>query len=239
MAAGGICGPVNVDYSVPSFSTASRPVKAGLPGFQATRGGIRYTPPPAIDDAAGATGIWTNAEDTADGTSTSPASRWSVNQHSEVLVYGVPTCVRLGNFMQRYSGEFVASWLDATNAAAARTAEVALLTAMVAASTAVTATGQVGASRELLAIVDQATAAVRYRGRIPRGHTMRVVLQEFVRDMLRADVARSLAHEDAGTPTALAVADSVINAWFAPATSTPSGLLTRAPTRGLTRHRVR
>ena len=110
---------------------------------------------------------------------------------------------------------------------------------MVAASTAVTATGQVGASRELLAIVDQATAAVRYRGRIPRGHTMRVVLQEFVRDMLRADVARSLAHEDAGTPTALAVADSVINAWFATRNINPIWLLTRAPTRGLTRHRVR
>ena len=47
-ASGGICLPVNVDYSVPTWSTADRPLRDGLPQFQANRGGLRFVAPPDI-----------------------------------------------------------------------------------------------------------------------------------------------------------------------------------------------
>ena len=47
-ASGGICLPVNVDYSVPTWATTDRPVRDGLPPFQADRGGLRFVSPPRL-----------------------------------------------------------------------------------------------------------------------------------------------------------------------------------------------
>ena len=102
-----------------------------------------------------------------------------------------------------------------------------------------TATGQVVASRELLAIVDQAVAASAIAAASHAVTPCGLSCRSSCETCSGPTSHGRLAHEDAGTPTALAVADSVINAWFASETSTRSGRLTRAPTRGLTRHRVR
>lgn len=50
-AAGGLCAPVNPYYEILSLAEATRPVRDALPVFEATRGGIRYIPPPQWSQA--------------------------------------------------------------------------------------------------------------------------------------------------------------------------------------------
>src|SRR5581483_9303363 len=85
VATGGICLPTNVDYAVPTFATADRPIRDGLPGFEATRGGLRFVQPPDIGALAGATGIWSEATDASPGAATKPVI--SIQCGSEQTVY--------------------------------------------------------------------------------------------------------------------------------------------------------
>src|SRR4051812_46944519 len=104
-----------------------------------------------------------------------------------------------------------AAWLATTAAAAARIAENSLLSAINAASTQATSAAVMGAARDILSTVDQAAAGLRYTQRIDRNTTLRVILDDWARDMLRADVARPLANgSNAGDPDGdtLAVADA-------------------------------
>jgi hypothetical protein len=216
VAYGGICGPVAVDYDIPSFSSSTRPVRDGLPGYQATRGGITHNPPVKLSDAGGGTSIWTEATDQA-GTATKPCFEITCPTPQTVLVYGVPTCTILGNMQQRYSPELVQAWLNATEAAAARIAELQLLSTMASGSAAVTTTSAgLGAARELLPLIDQAAAGLRYRERMNRTNpTLRTVMPDWVRDMLSADIARELAHDyDTPSTDSLALADTRLNNWF-------------------------
>ena len=216
IAYGGICQPIGVDYAIPTFASEARPVRDGLPAFQATRGGINYNTPPLLTDAQQGSSIWTVAMDEA-GTATKPCLTLACQPMQTVLVHGVPVCVTMGNMQQRYNPELVAAWLNAVNAQAARMAELSLLAAIAAQSTAVTTTaGVLGAARELLPLIDQAAAAIRYRNRQTRqAPTLRVILFEWVQDLLRADIARELAHDnDTPTADALALAEARLQSWF-------------------------
>src|SRR5205823_6678537 len=59
VASGGICQPVNVDYSVGVWATAERPLRDGLPAYQAPRGGVRFVPAPDLAEWEAATTVWT------------------------------------------------------------------------------------------------------------------------------------------------------------------------------------
>lgn len=70
-ASGGYCAPLEVRYDIFGLGVADRPVRDALAGFNATRGGIRYTQPPVLSDLAGAVGIWTGAVDSANSATVS------------------------------------------------------------------------------------------------------------------------------------------------------------------------
>ncbi len=83
VASGGVCLPVNVDYIGPGLvAGADRPLRDGLPGYQADRGGMRFVTPPdigvpdlqAIGERRSARrhGIWTEATDAAPAGQTKP-----------------------------------------------------------------------------------------------------------------------------------------------------------------------
>ena len=209
-ASGGICGPVNVDYSVLTFAVADRPVRDALPAFSADRGGVRFTTPAQLSAAAGAVGVWSAATDANPAGATKPRLSVICGAEQVVLVDALPLRMLVGNLQARFYPEQVAEWLTLALANQARLAETTLLSKISGKSTPVSTSQLLGTTRDLLATVDQAVAAFRYRQRVPRTIRLRAVLPEFAKDMIRADLART-AFQDTDP---LAVTDAQIESWF-------------------------
>ena len=224
VASGGVCLPVNVDYSVPVWATSDRPLRDGLPSFQADRGGLRFVTPPDIGvpslqataSALGsATGIWTEATDASPAGATKPVYQVACSNEELVYVNAIPTRVGFGNMQGRFAPEQIAANTDAAIAVAAREAELELLTLMLNSSKQVVPQQYLGAARDLLASVDLLIAQYRYSHRIPRTAAFTVVFPDWAKDLIRADILREVAHDNAGAVTAWAVSDEEIEAYFA------------------------
>jgi hypothetical protein len=233
-AAGGICSPVAVDYNVEVLSTADRPIRDGLPRFGAERGGLTCQPEPLITDtiATAATALWTAANDASPSApATKPVATLACGTPTTVLVDAIPTRVKLGNMAQRFSPEWVAGNMQIVLAYAARFSDLNLWSKIAAVSTEVTSAKLLGATRDLLATVDLACAAIRYRRRVPRTRMLRVILPELARDMIRADLTRELAH-DRSQDNNLQVTDAQIDAYFAARGVRPIWSLDGLPAKG-------
>lgn len=227
-ASGGVCLPVNVDYSVPTWATADRPLRDGLASFQADRGGIRYVSPPDISALAGATAVWTEATDASPGSATKPVLTVVCGTEQLVYVDAVPTRLQFGNMQGRFAPEQIAANTDLSVAAAARIAELNLLAKIDAASTKVTTAAYLGATRDLLAAMDLAAAGYRYRHRIPRATGLTVILPDWAHDFLRADIARELAHDTNGRDP-LALTDSDVDGFLSARGFSPIYMLDGSP----------
>lgn len=222
VASGGICLPVNVDYSVPTWAAQDRPLRDGLPAFQADRGGLRFVTPPdiGVPDLQGtasglgsATGIWTEATDASPGEWTKPV--YSVVCGTEQLVYvnAIPTRVEFGKMQGRFTPEQVAANTDLALSVAAREAELELLTLMYGASKQVIADQYLGATRDLLASADLLAKQYRYSHRMRSTGALTAVFPDWARGVIRADMARELAHDNDGRDV-LAISDAQIDDWF-------------------------
>lgn len=219
-ASGGICGPVAVDYAVSTIAQASRTVATeAMTTYQATRGGVRYILPHTLAavtaDAPAA--IWTEANDISlNSPATKPHATFVCQSPQEAYVNAITSIVQFGNFQSRYFPEQIAQYLDTVDAVHARLAEATLLADLATGSTAVTADNyELGAARDMLAILDRATAAMRYRHRMIPHAPLRFVMPLWTRDMLRADQARQLPGDSYSGAERLAVADALIDSWFA------------------------
>jgi hypothetical protein len=222
VATGGVCLPTNVDYSVPTWSTADRPLRDGLPAFQATRGGVQFMSPPDLGvptlqgAAAGAglaTTVWTEATDAAPGGATKPVWQVACGTPQQVYVNAVPTRVQFGNMQSRFAPEMVAANTEQAIATAAREAELELLTLMYGPSKQVLPRQYLGATRDLLASADLLAQQYRYSHRIGDDAPLTAVFPAWAKGVLRADLARELAHDTMGRDP-LAVTDAQIGAWF-------------------------
>ena len=174
VASGGVCAPVNVDYSVPGWATADRPIQAGLPAFQADRGGLTFIPPLTVAQLAAASTVWTEATDASPGAATKPVLQLSCASPTTVLLDAIPTRIGVGNLAARFSPEQVAAAVDLSIAASARIAENNLLDKLAAACVAdVTAAVVLGATRDLLTTVSQAAAGMRSTHRLASSVVLR------------------------------------------------------------------
>jgi hypothetical protein len=223
VATGGICLPTNVDYTVPTWVSTDRPLRDGLPAFQATKGGIQFVTPPDIGvvsnqgTASGSglsTGVWTEATDASPGGATKPVWQVACGSPQQVYVDAIPTRVEFGNMLSRFAPEQVAANTEQALAAAAREADLSLLQHMYAASNQILAAKYLGATRDLLASVDLISAGYRYSHRYPRNVGLTAVVPEWAMDLFRADLVRELAHDTNGRDP-LAVTDGQIEQWFA------------------------
>jgi len=218
IASGGVCAPVAAMYELQAIASASRPVRDSLPGFQAARGGIRLAQPATLTTVTndGAVGVWPEATDASPGNNTKALATFTCRPVVEVLVDAITSRVRLGNFQARYFPEQVEEYLATAMGVHARAAEGRLL-ASISTGSIKTTTGfnVVGASRELLAIVDRAAAAQRFRHRTEREMPLRLIVPEWVDDLIRADLARSMPGDSSDAKERLAVADREIDQWFA------------------------
>ena len=226
VASGGICLPVNVDYGVPTWSTADRPLRDGLPAFQASRGGVRFVTPPDIGvpglagTASGAglsVGIWTEATDANPAGATKPV--WTVACGAEQLVYvnAVSTRVQFGNMESRFAPEQVAANTQQAIAVSAREAELELLTLMYSASfvkEVSIGTQYLGAVRDVLSAVDLLKRQYLDGHRIPKTAAFTAVFPAWAMDMFKADLLRETAHDNAGPRDVLAVSDDQVDDLF-------------------------
>jgi hypothetical protein len=218
-ASGGFCAPLNVRYDVPSFTSDERPLRDALPAFLANRGGLTYMRPPSVADLADGVTIWTSSNDQ------NPTNPTQKQYHQvvcatveEVALEAVVKSARFGNFSALSHPEIIQANLTALGAAHARVCEQQLVTAMSSQSTAVTAGTILGATRDLLAALDRAGAELRNRFRTPPDFPLRVVAPDWLKDMLRTDLARE--HPGA-TAERLAVADAEIETFLRVRNITP------------------
>lgn len=210
-ATGGICQPVNIDYAVPTWATADRPLRDGLPAFQATRGGIRFVKPPDVGALAGATSIWTAATDEAPGEATKAILRIECGSEEHVFVEAIPTRLQFGNMFGRFAPEQVAANTDLAIAAAARVAENNILNLIAEKCVkGITNETLLGATRDLITVIQQTAAAYRQIHRIPRSQTLTAILPEWLKELIKIDIAREIGHGEAGSRDQLAVTEQQV-----------------------------
>ena len=217
-ASGGVCGPVAVDYSVTGVSVADRPVKAGMLQMGADRGGLRYIQPHtlAMVTADGPAALWLETTDASPGGSTKAHATFVCQAPLEAYVDSVTSIAQFGNFQARYFPEQITQYMETVDAVHARLAESTLLGAMLSGSTSVTADSyELGAARDLMAVLDRATVAMRSRHRMDPQAPLRFWMPFWLRSMLRADQARQLPGDSYSGAERLGIADAYINEWFA------------------------
>lgn len=192
-ASGGLCAPVTPYYNLQMISGADRPVRAALPAFNADRGGIRAARPASLASITTGVGLMTAAQDAAGGTSgTKSCQVIDCPPFTETDVQVLYHCLKFGNLGARTFPERVAQWNSLVLAAHARLAERTLLTNIDAASTQVTAASLgLGASADLLSEIMVAAAGMRSRHRMATDAVLRVLLPQWVLNLVVSDVYRS------------------------------------------------
>jgi hypothetical protein len=193
VASGGLCAPVTPYYNLQMISVAERPVRAALPAFNADRGGIRAAQPASLAAITTGVGSMTAADDAAGGTTgTKSCQTVDCPDFFETDVEILFHCLRFGNLGARTFPERVAQWNNLVLAAHARLGDRTLLTGIDTASTAVTAASLgLGASADLLSQVLTAAAGMRSRHRMDPEAVLRVMLPQWVVDLIVSDVYRS------------------------------------------------
>lgn len=218
VASGGICSPTEAYYGLELLSGAARPVKDALPGFGATRGGLRFMAPPSIADLIGSARVTTEAEDTtgyggSNGSLTDPKPSVAVTCGSitEVVVDAISSIITVGNLNARTYPELVEVWTKLAAAQHARVAETNLIDKIAAIATDVTDAKAYGATGSLLGTVSKAVAGFKSRHRITGGVNLRAAFPEWTKELLRTDIAREAPGDGLGRYT---VTDADINSWF-------------------------
>jgi hypothetical protein len=212
-AAGGICAPAPIDYSLPTIGSTARPLRDALPNFGAVpRGRVRTLTPPTIEDVPTAITVWTEANDV---TPSSPATKGCLTvtcgADSETSVDAIVQCISAGNFMDRFFPERIASFNRLAAVWQARIAEQQLLAKIAAGSLAITAGTVLGTTRDVMAALDRYLASTRYFYRLDDSERFRCLAPRWLRDNMRTDLLR----EASPNPEQLAVADAFIANLFA------------------------
>lgn len=216
-AAGGLCAPLENIYDVPVIGVQARPVRDALAGFQAERGGIQYRVPPSLAALAGASSLWTMQNDidaaTAGGVDpVKPCLDVVCPSLQTGTVYAVPMCLTFRNVAARFDPEMVASNIEFAMIAHARLAENTLLAGITALSKTLTWPKALGATRDILALIDHLTAYHRSVYRLDIGAPqLRMAMPAWVHDMILTDMVRATHTAD---PEFLAIAEAAIAGWF-------------------------
>lgn len=213
-AAGGLYGPIaDYDQVFEFEANVVRPVKAGLPGFRADRGGIRYYSPTLLKDLAGAASIWTldddvKALDPANNLE-KPSLRIEAGTPVEALVDAVPLSLTFGNIGNQFYSEIAERHIKVGMQWHARVAEQHLLTRIAVLSTWAKTTQKLGFARDLFVNVETAAAGYRSRNRLGENAQLKAIFPHWVKNAIRADLAMQLPGD-----STFSIGDSEIEGWF-------------------------
>jgi hypothetical protein len=212
VAAGGICAPLEADYSLMVLATTVRPVRDSLARFQADRGGIRWISPPKLTNVSGASVVWTQANDvTPASPATKPFVTITCGAAQSAYINAVTLGLKVGNFTRRTFPEQFEAWYTLAQAMQARVAEQMLLDGISAGSTQLTVAQDLGAARDILSHLDLAGVGYRNRNRMARDATLQIILPGWAKDAIRADLTKQ---PDLEAPGLTAPNDSEIDGFF-------------------------
>lgn len=219
VASGGLCAPLTPLYDIVTYGDAVRPVRDALPAFQATRGGIRFLPPPRLADLAGSTRRTTAAQDAAGYTnqtppgSTAPKPCLHVTCEAEqtCIIEAVSQCLTFGNFSSRTYPEQVQAWLKLGMVEFARYAETELLNGIQAGSTLQTSGQIYGATGSLLDTVSALVMSFRSRYRISTNFKLRALFPFWLREIFKVDLAAEAPGDGLERYN---ISDAQLDAWF-------------------------
>lgn len=215
IAAGGWCGPTEPYRGIAGLGSADRPIKAGLGGFNVTRGGVRYMTPPRLsqivtDASGGAVTTHTAANDEASVTKTT--QRITCGVENEVDLDSIVVQLTAGNFLDRSYPEWIARWIELAAIAQARVAERKILATIDANSTTMTSAQEYGAIRDVLNAISRAAVGLRSRHRELWDFPLQVILPDFVITAFQQDYSFAL---NADPENQHSLAKEAIERWFA------------------------
>ena len=217
-AAGGFCAPAPPLYEQIAISEDARPVRTALPSFQAGRGRVQFMPSPVWTDYTAGVRVWTGTNDTealSNSNVRKPCVRVDCDSMTTAEVYAIPVCVTVGNFFDRTYPERRDAILSGVMAWQARFAERELLEAIKNASTTVTTGQTLGTTRDVLALLDRYIAGFASRWRVGDAFRLELLAPRWLRNMMRADLVRSLPVSGASMAENLAVSDAMLEGFLA------------------------
>lgn len=222
VAAGGLCAPVAVDYSLMTLGTPARPVKDALVRFGAERGGLRFITPPHLSDVAPGVSLWTHQTDAAwtTGMPTKPFVIVTCGTETVVQVDAITLGIVVGNFDRMTFPEHFAAWYKLAQVYFGRFADSHLLDQIATASVATNTTQDLGAARDILVHLGTAAAGYRSRNRMETDEILQVLLPAWTRDLMRADFTRQHPGDEA-----VQLADGEINGYLAASNLEPTWYL--------------
>ena len=128
-AAGGLCGPGDVDFTHPVFAQQGRPVRDALTAFNASRGKVTLGAAVSIADTDPAVSKWTLTDDQAavTGSPTKPCPRVLCPEDITCEIQAVVHCMTIGNIQAKFTPEYWAARLQTVLASVDRKADQLLL----------------------------------------------------------------------------------------------------------------
>lgn len=211
-AAGGLCGPGDVDHSHPICGDRGRPVRDSLVQFNASRGQVTYFPAVGMGAVEGGVSIWTQEMDAGAVASglTKPCPPVDCPDELTAEVDAVVRCLTIGNFQARFSPEFWASRLELLLIAHDRAAEQKAIEEIHESAVGVPAIAGSNIIESFLQNINSIVAADRG---IQRKQGQYVVLADaWVRDQIRNQVIENLGV--ANNVDTIQIADATIAGWL-------------------------
>jgi hypothetical protein len=215
-AAGGLCGPGEVDFSHPICADRGRPVRDSLVQFNAARGQVTYSPAAGLGDVDGAVSIWTPAMDAAAPASgVKPCPPVECPEELTAAVDAVTRCLTIGNFQATFSPELWASRLELLLALHDRVAEQKSLVEIHEGSTFIAAGSLVDGGNVIANFLENINTIVAQDRAIQRNLTGQYVVltDSYVRDAIRNQVIRNMGV--ANNAETIQIADAMIAGWLA------------------------
>lgn len=193
LASGGVCNPPTPFYDLPDVVTTARPIRDGLPGYTADRGGVSVPSVSGIGDVTDAITVIEEEDDRAGGSlATKSCQDFDCAEWTDVFVGAISHCRRFGNLTSRSWPEGVAHENRNTMGAWARTAEGRLLDridALVGAN--VAATAVYGALSTFIYRLSVARVGIINRQRMDPQTRFTVILPFWAATMMSLDVVNS------------------------------------------------
>lgn len=211
-AAGGLCGPGDVDHSHPICSERGRPVRDSLVQFNASRGTVTFSPAMSVGDLEDNISIWTAETDADPGDTTKPCPPIECPEELSCTIDAVVKCITVGNFQANFSPEYWSAALEVLAVAHDRVAEQKALEEMYLASTDQGTVDEGNVLNSFLAGVNQLVSSDRSAHRNINGRYT-VVADAYIRDYIRNQVIANLGV--ANNVEALQIADAQIDGWLA------------------------
>lgn len=214
VAAGGCCSLPEPIYTNPVSGSTNRPIRDSLTTMGASRG--KFTFFPAICLPVDGVGLWSCDDD--ENVDESDPDTWKTcanvdcDEHDEVGVDAIYTCVTIGNYQSRFAPEQWQGYLAALAVMNARQAEVALFTKMRAEVTSTHTLEALGSTfANITNGVALAAAAMRQDQRLG-DIQLNLWLPEWIRTAARLDLINRRVYGVAEDPN---VADTMLANAFA------------------------